>query len=228
MDLELLKDKKTSQRLIQFVPDTIRDMVRRLIRQPLETLQNCPDLFLIYRRLHEHPQLERKPGGWVYKGSFYPDYLTVGGASHAIWDMAGKYCKGVGVDIGAGYWPLPGSMPVDLSRGPGLGHVLSDFEDESLNYIFSSHCLEHISDYRKALIEWTAKIRKGGILFLYLPHPSCAIWHPGSPFVGDGHKWIPELSALKKILLDLRMEVVLSEEGPDFMRSFFICCRKKE
>ncbi len=57
-----------------------RAMRWRLIRPPLETLPNAPDLFAIYRHLHEHPDLERAPGGWNYRGEFYPDYLTVGGA----------------------------------------------------------------------------------------------------------------------------------------------------
>lgn len=158
---------------------------------PLEYFPDSPDLFKIYRHLARHPDLKREPGGWIYKGIFYPDYLNVGGASHAIFPVALKYCLGNGVDIGAGFWPLPGAIPVDISRGPGAGTTLADFSANSLDYIFSSHCLEHLENYNDALTNWVIKLRPGGIIFLYLPHPDCAIWHPGSPFVGDGHKWIP-------------------------------------
>jgi SAM-dependent methyltransferase len=129
---------------------------------PLESLPNAPDLFLQYRYFHEHHDLERKPGGWVYQGRFYPDYLTVGGAGHAIFREALKYCQGKGVDVGAGLWPLPGAIPVDISRGPGKGKSISDFEDYSLDYVFSSHCLEHITDWRKAMYDWARKLRLAG------------------------------------------------------------------
>ena len=50
------------------------------------------------------------------------------------------------VDIGAGLWPLPGAVAVDLERGVGSGLSIADFENVSLDYVFSSHCLEHIEN----------------------------------------------------------------------------------
>lgn len=205
----------------------LRRMLRRLTMPPLESLPNTPDLFHVYRYLHQHPDLERKPGGWLYKSKFYPDYLTVGGAGHAIFREALKFCQGKGIDVGAGLWPLPGAIPMDVWRGPGVGRSVSDFEDGSLGYVFSSHCLEHIENWREALSESVKKLKPGGVMFLYLPHPDCAIWHPGSPFVGNGHKWIPTPEVIKQTLRELECEIVQCDDGPDAMQSFYVCGRRQ-
>jgi SAM-dependent methyltransferase len=186
---------------------------------------DIPDYFLAYVYFHRHPDLERKPGGWVYLGHFYPDYLHVGGASHAISREALKFCQGDGLDVGAGLWPLPGADPVDLARGPGIGKAVSDRTQE---YVFSSHCLEHINNWEEHLAEWSRKLKPGGVLFLYLPHPECAIWHPGSPFVGDGHKWIPTPEAIKQAMVKLEFDIIRCDDGPDAMQSFFVCGRKRD
>ena len=201
---------------------------QRLRMPPLESLPNIPDLFHVYRYLHQHPDLERRPGGWVYKGKFYPDYLTVGGASHAVFRVALKYCQGEGIDVGAGLWPLPGAVPVDMWRGPGVGKTVADFSNGSLDYVFSSHCLEHIENWQSTLAEWIRKLKPGGIVFLYLPHPECEIWHPGSPFVGNGHKWVPTPEVVSEALRALGCEIVERNDGPDAMMSFYICARKHE
>ncbi len=200
--------------------------LRHITLPPLESLPDAPDLFHIYRCLQQQPDLERRPGGWLYQGKFYSDYLTVGGAGCAIFGKARKFCHGKGIDVGAAFWPLPGAIPVDMGRGRGLGRSASDYDDVSLDYVFSSHCLEHIDDWEEALAEWVRKIRPGGIIFLYLPHPECAIWHPGSPFVGDGHRWVPTPEILRDAVGQLGCEIVSVDEGPDAMQSFYVCGRK--
>jgi SAM-dependent methyltransferase len=98
-----------------------------------------------------------------------------------------------------------------------------EFADGSMDFVFSSHCLEHIEDWQAALDEWTQKVRAGGHLFLYLPHPDCAIWRPGSPFVGKGHKWSPTPTVIKEAVTDRGFTIVASDDGPDAMQSFFVC-----
>ncbi len=216
--------------LLRFVPERIKVVARRVYVRfflpPLETLPLSPDLFRQYRRLLDCGQVKREPGGWCFEGKFYPDYLTMGGASHAIFPIALRFCRGRGIDVGAGFWPLPGATAVDSERGPGLSHRLTDFPDHTLDYVFSSHCLEHIEDWRGALSGWIAKIKPGGMIFLYLPHPDCAIWRPGSPFVGDNHKWAPDPETVKRALRDMDCEIVDSDDGPDAMYSFFVCACK--
>ena len=206
--------------------NVVRRILHRLTTPPLESLPHIPDLFCVYRDLCRHPDVQRQPGGWLYKGGFYPDYLTVGGASHAVFREALKFCQGKGVDVGAGLWPLPGALPVDAMRGPGFGKAVYDFSDDSLDYVFSSHCLEHIDDWQRALAEWVGKLRPGGIMFLYLPHPACAIWHLGSPFVGDGHKWVPSPAIVAAALEQMGCKVIGRDDGPDAMFSFYVCARR--
>lgn len=198
---------------------------RRNLEPPLESLPQSPDLFRAYRYFASHPELKREPGGWTYKGEFYPDYLTVGGASLAIARTALEYCTGHGIDVGAGFWPLHGAIAVDAYRGPGLHQIVADFAGSSLDFVFSSHCLEHIRKWQEALREWVSKIKPGGIIFLYLPHPDCGIWRPGSPMVGDGHVWAPAPEVIKRALADLSCQTVAYDDGPDMMHSFYICAR---
>lgn len=189
----------------------------------LEEYPNAPDFFHAYRHWLSFPSVERKPGGWQFEGRFYPDYLFVGGASFAIHRVALRYCTGSGLDIGAGLWPLPGATAIDIERGPGHGRTLDDFSAGSQDYVFSSHCLEHISDWQAALASWVGKLKRGGRLFLYLPHPECAIWRPGSPFVGDGHKWQPTPEIVNTAVTRLDGRVLAHDDGPDAMHSFFVC-----
>jgi SAM-dependent methyltransferase len=190
---------------------------------PLEDHPDAPDIFHAYRRWLSFPSVTRKPGGWEFENRFYPDYLFVGGASFAIQRTAVRYCTGTGLDIGAGLWPLPGAVAVDLERGPGRGRTLEEFSACSQDFVFSSHCLEHIDAWQQALQTWIEKLKPGGRLFLYLPHDTCAIWRPGSPFVGDGHKWAPTAEVIRAELTRLGGQVLASDDGPDAMQSFFVC-----
>lgn len=190
---------------------------------PLENYPHAPDLFHAYRTWLSFPSVEREPGGWRFENRFYPDYLFVGGASFAIQRTALKYCTGNGLDVGAGLWPLRGAVAVDLERGPGAGRTLADFPAGSQDFVFSSHCLEHIAAWETALREWIGKLKPGGRLFLYLPHQTCGIWRPGSPFVGDGHKWAPTPEIIKSTLTRLAGRIVGSADGPDAIESFFVC-----
>jgi SAM-dependent methyltransferase len=190
---------------------------------PLEEYPHAPDLFHAYRYWLSFPSVQRQPGGWEFEGRFYPDYLFVGGASFAIQRAALTWCQGSGLDIGAGLWPLPGAVAIDVERGPGANRKLSDVPAQSQDFVFSSHCLEHIADWEPALREWVLKLKPRGRLFLYLPHPTCAIWRPGSPFVGDGHKWAPTPEVIKAAVNRLGGRIVACDDGPDAMQSFFVC-----
>jgi SAM-dependent methyltransferase len=204
-----------------------RELVRRTKTQPLETLSDAPDIFRVYRELLQQPSAKRKPGGWEYKGKFYPDYLTVGGACHAIFREALKYCKGSGIDIGAGLWPLPGAIPVDTWRGPGATTNIDEIPAESQDFVFSSHCLEHNADWEEKLREWISKVKHAGNVFLYLPHPDCGIWEVGSPFVGGDHKWTPTPAIVRKALEQNHCKVIARDDGPDAMYSFWVCAQRE-
>lgn len=65
---------------------------------------------------------------------------------------------------------------------------LSVLGSQAWDAVFSSHLLEHIADYQKALKEWWRVIKVGGYLILYLPdedeYPKV-----GEKGANPDHKW---------------------------------------
>ena len=122
----------------------------------------------------------------LYKNKSYPIIQTEGNAAQYAIPFATKFCTGTGYDIGCNRleWALPGAKPIDLVFNDGYDAF--NLPDEKVDYIFSSHCLEHLDDWVSALDYWTSKLNKptkengfsGGILFLYLPHYSQEYWRP--------------------------------------------------
>ncbi|MCL4534603.1 MAG: class I SAM-dependent methyltransferase [Bacteroidetes bacterium] len=58
------------------------------------------------------------------------------------------------------------AMPVDIVA---FGDELP-LADESQDFVISSHVLEHFTDPIHALIEWHRVIKKGGYIFMIVPH----------------------------------------------------------
>ncbi len=142
---------------------------------------------------------------YEYDGALYPSYLKTGNGSQHIAATALHFCKGVGVDVGAGKWPLPGAIPVDRIEG---GDAM-EFPAEGLGYVFSSHCLEHLADPVSALEYWKGKLKPGGVLFLYLPHPDMTYWRP-SRCRKHLHSWSP--AQMADILRDMGFVDVIHSE----------------
>ena len=111
---------------------------------------------------------------YEYEGHQYPTYLKSGDACRFITPVARHFCRGNGLDVGAGKWPFPGATPIDLSSG-GDAMALPPGE---FDFIFSSHCLEHLINPVAALEHWKDRLRSGGVLFLYLPDPAMRYWQP--------------------------------------------------
>ena len=114
------------------------------------------------------------------------------------WEVV-KYTRGLGLDLGCGMKkPFPHFLGVDNCEDFGDNTVasirvptvedLSLFATEQQDFVFSSHCLEHISNYKAALKEWFRVIKIDGYLVLYLPDED---QYPKVGEVGAcvGHKW---------------------------------------
>ena len=80
-----------------------------------------------------------------------------------------KYCKGKGLDIGFG-----GDLVADDADGfdweHGDAQELINIADETYDYVYSSHTLEHMNNPKKALKNWFRAVKPGGYLILYIPH----------------------------------------------------------
>lgn len=142
---------------------------------------------------------------FTYRGERYPEYLKHGNAMQFIQPVAAQFCKGRGLDIGSGKWPLPGAEPVELTQG-GDGNSLPEGQ---WDFVFSSHALEHIVNPVYALEHWKSRLRPGGVCFLYLPHPSQGYWRPSNC---KKHLHIFHPADVVLMLEDLGFENVLHSE----------------
>jgi SAM-dependent methyltransferase len=88
-----------------------------------------------------------------------------------------KYFHGRGVDIGGKpdplvlyreFFPLMESVKTwDLEDGDG--QKMAGVADESFDFVFSSHCLEHMFDPLEALQNWMRILRPGGYIVFAVP-----------------------------------------------------------
>jgi len=156
------------------------------------------------------------------KTKLYPDYLKEGAMVESVKFLAKKYCQGKGIDIGGGKWPLEGARTIENNLIENA--YLIKEKDESLDFVFSSHTLEHLEDWQKALREWFRVLKPKGILFLYLPHPCCKMWGKG---ILAQHKWNPDPYLLTDFLTkNLRMNLKEITYLPDGYLSFVVIAEK--
>jgi SAM-dependent methyltransferase len=155
---------------------------------------------------------------YEYAGQQFPDYLKAGNARQFIEPVARHFCRGEGLDVGCGKWPLPGAIGVELTDG---GDAMA-LPDGTFDYVFSSHCLEHLANPIAALAHWRERIKIGGTLFLYLPHPDMTYWKP-QHCRKHLHSWQPKDMA--QIVRDLGFFDVIHSER-DMAWSFAVVGRR--
>ena len=157
-----------------------------------------------------------------YGGSLYPKFQTEGNASQFAIPFAKYFCEGKGYDIGCNRleWALPGAIPIDLTFKNGYDAL--NLPEGEVDYLYSSHCLEHLSSWVDALDYWTKIIKKGGILFLYLPDYSQKYWRP---YHNRKHKHVLTPEIIKDYMQDKYKNIFYS--GVDLNNSFMVVGEKK-
>jgi len=82
-----------------------------------------------------------------------------------------KYLHGGGIDIGAGDDPLVvdnGTVRAwDVPDGDA--QVLAGVPDSSFDFVYSSHCLEHMRSVDESLRNWLRILKPGGYLYVVVP-----------------------------------------------------------
>lgn len=115
-----------------------------------------------------------------HKGNRYPEWQASGFSARFAFPFAKEVCKGEGYDIGCNRpeWCYPTAFPID----PLLDSEYNAMQlpDKQVDYIFSSHCLEHLDRWVNVLDYWHSKLKEGGTLFLYLPDHSQTYWRAWS------------------------------------------------
>lgn len=111
----------------------------------------------------------------------YDPHRKVGEESSKTYDQKihngffDQYMSGKGLELGyKGY--LQGIVPilesaigVDLDY-PGYDGKTLPFADESQDYVYNSHTLEHISNWEQAIKEWFRVTKVGGHIIIIVPH----------------------------------------------------------
>jgi predicted SAM-dependent methyltransferase len=157
-----------------------------------------------------------------FKNKLYPSFQSKGFASKYSFPFANEVCVGTGYDIGCmkKEWAFPGAIPIDLAFDNG--YHATNLPDGEVDYIFSSHCLEHITDWVGVLDYWGIKIKKGGVIFLYLPDYSQEYWRPWN---NRKHINILTPEYLKNYFEDKNFEKVFVS-GVDLNNSFIVMVEK--
>ena len=157
-----------------------------------------------------------------YKGDRYPHFQSEGNASQFAIPFAKHFCRGKGYDIGCmkPEWSYPGSIPIDLDFADEWD--ANNLPEEQVDYIFSSHCLEHVDDWVGTLNYWTDNLRQGGILFLYLPHYDQKYWRPWNNRKHN-HVFVPEI--MVDFLHDKQFTNIFSSQR-DLNHSFIVVGEK--
>ena len=108
------------------------------------------------------------------------------------------FFSGRGIDIGCDRDPItPDAITHDKIYGFDASD-LSRYPNECFDFVYSSHCLEHLVDPTLAVKEWWRVVKKGGHLIIVVPH--FALYEKKvlpSRFNSD-HKWGFTLKELSK------------------------------
>jgi SAM-dependent methyltransferase len=76
--------------------------------------------------------------------------------------------RGNGIDIGpADDAVTPNVRRFDMEHGDA--NVISQFVKEQFDFVYASHCLEHMHKPREAVLEWWKLVKPGGHLFFAVP-----------------------------------------------------------
>lgn len=76
--------------------------------------------------------------------------------------------SGYGIDIGCGPDPVkPDVRRFDVEHGDA--NKISQFVKDQFDFVYSSHCLEHMHNPRATILDWWKLVKPGGYLFVIVP-----------------------------------------------------------
>lgn len=91
--------------------------------------------------------------------------------------FATRYFVGRGLDVGGGidtlalfreFFPLATAITC-YDQEHGDAQYLKNVDDGAFDFVYSSHCLEHMRDAREALRNWLRVVKSGGHLVIQVP-----------------------------------------------------------
>lgn len=153
-----------------------------------------------------------------YNEKLYPSYEANGNAARFAIPFAKEMLSGEGLDIGCNRseWAFPGAQMIDLEIDDEWSAY--SLPNKKYDYIFSSHCLEHLTDWVGALDYWGEHLKSGGIMFLYLPHYEQEYWRPWN---NRKHVSVLNSSMIKDYFESKRYKKIFVTDGYDLNHSFY-------
>lgn len=108
-----------------------------------------------------------------------------------------KYTNGNGIDIGSSDDPLvtPFGTVRSWDKQDGDATYMQTVEDNTFDFVYSSHCLEHIDFAHTALQNWFRITKRGGYLIVCVPHRDLYEKKLTLPSFWNGdhrHFWMPD------------------------------------
>jgi SAM-dependent methyltransferase len=112
-----------------------------------------------------------------FNGTKYPAFQASGNAARFVMPFAEEVLRGKGLDIGCNRqeWSLRWAKMIDVTIDDEWDAY--NLPTQDYDFIFSSHCLEHLPDWVGVLQYWMTRV-SNGIIFLYLPDYSQEYWRP--------------------------------------------------
>jgi SAM-dependent methyltransferase len=127
-----------------------------------------------------------------------------------------RILSGNGIDIGCGSDPVvPNIRIFDLEQGDA--NNITRYVNEQFDFVYSSHCLEHMQDAKGAIREWWQLVRPGGYLFIIVPDEDLYEQGIFPSYFNRDHKWTFTISKARSWstvsinLLDLALSLPNSE-----------------
>jgi len=160
-----------------------------------------------------------------FNGKKYLKLQSEGFAAQYAFPFADKILSGEGYDVGCNRkeWAYPKAIPIDPLITPEY-HAMN-LPPLQVDYIFSSHMLEHyIGNFSDILGYWRTKLKSGGIVFLYLPHYGYQdYWHCWNN-KKHIHCFTPNI--LRDYFTDTGWNNIFVTEGADLNGSFYAIAQK--
>lgn len=160
--------------------------------------------------------------------------------SHAHAGKAPELCKGIGIEIGALYKPLPldacvlhvdrfstealkksyrndPNVPLDQIRQVQVAWNDGSypfFDDNAFDFVVNSHVLEHVFNPGRQIQEWLRIIKPGGILYMIVPDKNYCFDRRRSVTSVD-HLMKEYFDDVNKITLDHYQDFMINTNGED-------------
>lgn len=112
--------------------------------------------------MNTHPQFFQKQATQIGTSSSAHEWRVLN-------DDYNRYLTGNGIDIGSGHCPLSVSGVAPWDKEDGDATYMEGVPDDEYDFVYSSHCLEHIEDIPLALNNWCRILKPGGYLFVAVP-----------------------------------------------------------